>query len=94
MLIDEIRRRMTAALKAGKATEKQILGLALGEIQTAEARGGGAGDEVATAIVRKIVKSNEETLALTTDESARATLAEELAVLRSLLPATLDADAR
>jgi uncharacterized protein YqeY len=93
MLIDEIRRRMTGAMRSGNAIEKEILRVALGEIQTAEARGGSSGDETAVAILRKLVKSNQETLALSTDAAQKATLEKEIAVLESLLPQTMGVDA-
>lgn len=34
MLVDEIKRRITAAMKAGHTIEKDILRLAYGEVQT------------------------------------------------------------
>ena len=89
MLIEEIKRRITAAMKAGSTIEKDILRLALGEIQTAEARGTSITDEGVAAIVRKIIKSNEETLAATEGEEQKRTLAAENAVLASLLPKSL-----
>lgn len=89
MLIDEIKRRITAAMKAGNTVEKEILRVALGEIQTAEGRGTGMSDEGAAAIVRKLIKSNEETLAVTAEEAQKRTLAAENEVLRSLLPKSL-----
>jgi uncharacterized protein YqeY len=89
MLIDEIKRRITAAMKAGNTVEKEILRVALGEIQTAEGRGAGVSDEGTAAIVRKLIKSNEETLTVTAEEAQKRTLAEENAVLRSLLPKSL-----
>jgi uncharacterized protein YqeY len=48
------------------------------------------GDEGVEKILRKLVKSNRETIALTEDEARRATLTEEVAVLETLLPQTLD----
>jgi len=94
MLVEEIKKRMTLALKQGRTVEKEILRVALGEIQTAEARGtGGASEEAASAVVRKLIKSNEETLGLTTDAANKATLEQEIKVLRSLLPETLGIDA-
>lgn len=91
MLIDEIKRRMFAAMKAGKIVEKEILRVATGEITTAAARTGESlSDEAVQGLLRKLSKTNEETLAATTDPTRRAELEEELAVLRSLLPATLD----
>ena len=89
MLVDEIKRRVTAAMKSGNTIEKEILRVALGEIQTADARGAALGDDAAMAIVRKLIKSNEETLAATADEAQKATLAKEIEILRSLLPQSL-----
>jgi hypothetical protein len=89
MLVDDIKRRIHAALKAGNTVEKEVLRVLLGEIQTAEARGTAATDESAAALVRKLIKSNEETLAATADETAKRTLAEENVVLASLLPKSM-----
>ena len=90
MLIEEMRRRMAEAFKAGRVVEKNILRLAVGEAQTLEARGVALTDDSVTALVRKIIKSNEETIALGGSDADKALLHEENAVLRSLLPQTLD----
>ena len=92
MLVDDMKKRMLAAMKSGNTVEKEILRVAIGEIQTADARGAAIGDEGALAVVKKLVKSNEETLAVTTDPVATKTLEDELVVLRSLLPKTLSVD--
>jgi len=92
MLLDEIKARMRAALKAGRSTEKEILGVALGELQTVEARSGALTDDEAASIVRKLVKSNRETLELSTDAGQRAKLEEEIGILEGLLPRALDED--
>ena len=93
MLIEEVKRQITAAMKARDAVAKDILRLALGEIQTAEARAGGAiPDDEAQRIVKKLVKSNEETLAVTPDEAAQARLRRENEVLQDLLPKALTPD--
>lgn len=89
MLVDEIKRRITAAMKAGNTIEKDILRLAYGEVQTNEARGTAVTDEGVAAIVRKLIKSNEETLAATADAEAKRILVEENVVLASLLPKSL-----
>src|SRR6186713_2456872 len=63
MLLDDIKARMFKAMKAGDVLEKEILRVAVGEITTEAAREGRKGsDEEAQAILRKLVKSNEETL--------------------------------
>lgn len=92
MLVDEIRRRITEAMKGGDAVEREILRVALGEIQTAEARGGSVTDEASFAILRKLLKSNEETLVHTKDAAQRETLERENSVLASLLPKVLEVD--
>lgn len=89
MLVDEIKRRITAAMKAGNTVEKDILRLTYGEVQTTEARGTPVTDEGVAAIVRKLIKSNEETLTATVDAEARRILAEENVVLASLLPKSM-----
>jgi uncharacterized protein YqeY len=95
MLIDEIKSRMTRAMRDRDDVVRNILGLAVGEIQTAEARANRpVTDDEATAVVRKLLKSNEETLALTAADDARAApLRREIEVLASLLPASMSAEA-
>ncbi len=89
MLVDEIKKRITQAMK-DKNVDKEILRVALGEIQTTEARNAKAGtDEEALAVVRKLVKSNEETLLATADAEQKRILVREIEVLSSLLPTSL-----
>jgi uncharacterized protein YqeY len=96
MITDALRKRTTQAMKEKDDVAKDVLRLALGEIQTAEARAGRAvTEEEAVAIVRKLVKSNEETLAAggasgdAADGPRATTLRREIALLTELLPATL-----
>lgn len=94
MLVDEIKKRIRQAMKDGHSVEKEVLRVALGEIQTAEARGTEtSSDETAAATVRKLIKSNEETAGLTEDAGRKSVLEQEIAVLRSLLPQGLSVDA-
>jgi uncharacterized protein len=93
MLIDDIKTRLRTAMKDGKTVEKEILRVALGEIQTEEARGGkSTGDELAAQVIRKILKSNRETLEATVDLEQRSALSEEIVILESLLPKNLSVD--
>lgn len=90
MLLDEIKARMFKAMKAGDTLEKEILRVAVGEITTDAARPGRKGDdEEAQAILRKLIKSNDESLDSITDATQRAGLTRENAVLRELLPRAL-----
>ncbi|AKU98903.1 hypothetical protein AKJ09_05567 [Labilithrix luteola] len=90
MLVDDIKKRVAQAMKEGDSVARDVLRLALGEIQTAEARKSAAlSDEEQAAALRKLIKSNEETLSLATGDNANA-LRHEIEVLKALLPAQLD----
>ena len=90
MLVDEIKARMFRAMKAGNVVEKEILRVAVGEITTDAARDGRRGDdEEARAIVRKLIKSNEESLASGLVADRRAVLEQENGVLSEFLPKSL-----
>jgi uncharacterized protein YqeY len=90
MLLDEIKSRMFKAMKEGRIVEKEILRVAVGEITTDAARAGKSGsDEESQAILRKLIKSNDESLALTEDTARRAALELENRTLAELLPKTL-----
>lgn len=92
MLVDTLKSRAAAAMKAKDSVAMSILRLALGEIQTAEARSGKAlTDDEAAAVVRKLLKSNEETLGHAQGEQ-KAALEKENDILRSVLPAGLTPD--
>lgn len=91
MLIETIRTRLKDAMKAGRTVEKEILRVALGEIQTEEARNGKPPtDPEIEKIFRKLVKSNTETMEATVAPSDKDILRQEIQVLESLLPKVLD----
>lgn len=93
MLLDDIKARMFQAIKAGDTTAKEILRVAVGEITTEAARDGRKGDDdEARAILRKLLKSNEETLGRAVDDAQRATLRREIEVLTELLPRSMSED--
>ena len=89
MLLDEIKKQMFAAMKAGNSVEKEILRVAVGEITTEEARGVRQGDELAISVLKKLVKSNQESMEASSDDAQKKTLSEEIEVLSSFLPKTL-----
>ncbi len=91
MLIGQMKERMRAALKARRTLEKEILGVALGELETVEARKGSLSDEEGFAIIRKLVKSNRETIDASPTPEQKKTLEEEIAILEELLPKSLGA---
>lgn len=89
-LLDQIKTRMFAAMKAGNTLEKEILKVAMGEITTDQARPGRKGDDDETqAILKKLVKSNEESIEASQDEAQKQTLRAEIAVLKDFLPKSL-----
>ncbi|HVJ90798.1 MAG TPA: GatB/YqeY domain-containing protein, partial [Labilithrix sp.] len=93
MLIDDIKSRIAGAMKAGDAVARDVLRLALGEIQTLEARKNApASDDEAAAAVRKLIKSNEETLGLTNEGERAAVLRREIELLSELLPKRLSVE--
>ena len=94
MLIDEIKTRMTQAMRERDEVVRNVLGLAAGEIQTAEARANRSlREDEAIAVVRKLLKSNEETLALAgADDTRAAGLRREIEVLSALLPRSLSVE--
>lgn len=93
MLLDEIKARMFKAMKAGDAIEKEILRVAIGEITTDSARPGRKGnDDEAQAILRKLVKSNEETIGTLEEGEKKSTLQREIQILNEFLPKSLSED--
>lgn len=89
MLIEQVKQRMFQAIKAGSSVEKEILRTAIGEVTRT---GDEATDERVTLVLRKLVKSNQETLAIATDPAQRAALEQEIAVLETFLPKSLSAE--
>ena len=93
MLTEEIKRQMFAAMKAGDNIKKEILRVARGEIDRFESTAGvTADDDQVEKILRKLVKSNEETLAVAHTQADRETLSLEIEILQALLPQTLGVD--
>jgi uncharacterized protein YqeY len=93
MLIDDIKKRMFAAMKSGQTVEKEILRVAVGEITTQEGRISAAlSDDDVRGILRKLVKSCRESLETAPDAASKATLQEEISVLESLLPKNLSVE--
>lgn len=89
-LFDQIKARMFQAMKSGNVTEKEILKVAMGEITTEAARPGRKGDDAETQVIlKKLVKSLEETHEASQDDEQKAQLKAEMAVLKDFLPQSL-----
>ena len=98
-LKDKVREQFEEAKRAGKREEKNVLSVILGDIATLEARTGkDVPDAEVEKLLRKMVESNVETVAQLKahnrgDDPQMAVLERETAVLKALLPQTLDAEA-
>ena len=93
MLIDDIKTQMKIAMKEKRNTEKEILRVALGELQTAEARAGEPlSEDAAQKVIRKLITSNEATIEAISDENEQNKLRLENQTLDALLPKMLSVD--
>lgn len=89
-IVDDLKARMNESMRGKDEVAKNIYRLAYSELQLASARSGkDVSDEEAIAILKKLVKSNEETLAVATDATQKEALAREVALLTAMLPKTL-----
>jgi uncharacterized protein YqeY len=89
-IVDELKARMTEAMRGKDDIAKNIYRLAYSELQLASARSGkDVNDDEAIAVLKKLVKSNEETLAVATEAAQKEALAREIALLTAILPKTL-----
>jgi uncharacterized protein YqeY len=89
-IVDELKARMNEVLRGKDEVAKNIYRLAYSEVQLASARSGkDVNDNEAMAILKKLVKSNEDTLAVATEAQQREALSREIALLSAMLPKTL-----
>ncbi len=89
-IVDELKVRMNEALREKDEVAKNIYRLAYSELQLASARSGkDVDDDEAIGVLKKLVKSNEDTLALATDARQRGALEREITLLAAMLPKTL-----
>ncbi len=93
-LIDVLRKNALAAMKAKDSVATTILRLAQSEVQALQARTGrDLTDDEAFGAIRKLVKSNQETLEVVGENGEdSATLRRELELLQELLPKRLTVD--
>lgn len=89
-IVDELKARMNEVLRGKDEVAKNIYRLAYSEVQLASARSGkDVTDSEVIAILKKLVKSNEDTLAVATEAPQRDALEREIALLGAMLPKTL-----
>lgn len=87
-LVDTLRKKALEAMKAKDGLATTILRLAQSEVQAVQEKAGRPlSDDEAFAVLRKLLKSNDETLAaVSSDPERTATLTRENAILSELLP--------
>lgn len=92
-LLQTIKQQVIEAMKAKDTIAKDVLRVAQGDIELAQTRTGkDLSDDEAQKIVRKLIKSNQETLAASPDDATVEKLNKEIAILEALLPRTLGVD--
>jgi len=94
MLIDTIKAAMFAAMKSGDSVAKEAYRTVMGDLTTDAARPGRTGsDDEAFAIIKKIVKSAEETRGSLPDGDPRkADASREIELLTAFLPKGMSAE--
>ena len=86
-VLENIKKRSMEAMKAKDSVASSILRLAASEVQMVETRTGSpATDDEAAGVLRKLIKSNEETLRATNGAEEKATLERENELLAAFLP--------
>lgn len=94
MLKDEIKTLMLNAMKSKDVVAKNVFRVALGEVQSkATTKGEDLSEEEVVAIIRKLIKSNQECLDAGPGEERKAIYERENEILAELLPKTLSVDA-
>ena len=89
-LLQTIKQQVIEAMKAKDTIAKEVLRVAQGDIEMHHTRTGEhMTDDQAQKVVRKLIKSNEETIEHTTDPAAVEKLKKEIEILDALLPKTL-----
>jgi hypothetical protein len=93
-VVEILRKKALESMKAKDSVSTTILRLAQSEVQALEAKTDGPfTDEAAFGVLRKLIKSNEETLAMSSSNPEKsAVLQREIEILKELLPKGLSTD--
>ena len=93
-LVDTLRKNALVAMKAKDTVATTILRLAQSEVQASQLRvGRDLTDDEAFGVIRKLVKSNQDTLAVLGEGGAeRETIQREIEILSELLPKRLSVE--
>ncbi|MBX2851002.1 MAG: GatB/YqeY domain-containing protein [Phycisphaeraceae bacterium] len=92
-LQETIKKQVIDAMKAKDTLARDVLRVLQGDIEMHHTRTGEhMTDDQAQKVVRKLIKSNQETLAVKPDAAAVEKLNREITILEALLPRTLGID--
>ncbi|QDU34825.1 Yqey-like protein [Poriferisphaera corsica] len=92
-MIAVIKQRVRKAMLERNELEKSILKVALGDLETEASRSvDPMTNERCEKIIRKMVKSSNETISLTKDKAMAERCKAEIVILETLLPKTLTVD--
>lgn len=92
-LLAQIKKQVIEAMKARDTVAKDVLRVAQGDIELAETRQGkDLTEDQQQQIVRKLIKSNQETLSATGDAAVTEKLNTEITILEALLPSMLSVE--
>lgn len=92
-LLQTIKNQVIQAMKAKDTLTRDVLRVLQGDIEMHHTRTGEhMTDDEAQKVVRKLIKSNQETLAVKPDDAAAEKLNREIAILEALLPRTLSVE--
>jgi len=89
---NNIKNNITKAVKDKDVIRRDLLKVALGEIQTLESRKGSITEEEAQKVLRKLIISNQETINLLDDEIKISVLKNEINILEEFLPQLMKKD--
>ena len=85
-LIETLKAEIKTAMKDRDDVKKNVLRVALGDIQMEETRKGSCSEETAEKILRKIIASNTETMSACPDSPRNPQLLRENEIVDVLLP--------
>lgn len=92
-VVDTLKARIKEAMKAKDDVAKNVFRVVLSDVQLLEARSKeAAADTDAHKVIKKLINSNEATLAATSDEGTKTQLLRENELLSELIPKPLSVE--
>ena len=92
MLIEKIKEEIKSSTLSKDEIKKNILKVALGEINTLQSRSPSSTDDQFIKLLEKLVNSNKETISFAQDVSVKSKLEQEITILSSFIPKKISVD--